>query len=189
MSGLAILPPNERSRLRQLRHPMIVVQMAESGIDVNRPTQRSRSRFSHSVWQIYLLWLHDYFYENEWTLRTPHEDADRQSPYLMVDLEANIKILRAFLKYGADPFTFIPSGALEHPRQYLPRTTVQDLPWTTQATTFLSVADVVRDLERITTTSGYGTVLTEASVRKFAASDSTQLSMGSWDLAPSQFSA
>jgi hypothetical protein len=46
-----------------LRHPTkfcdIIIQVIRSGIDVNRPTQRIDCSQNYSVWQFYLLWLHD----------------------------------------------------------------------------------------------------------------------------------
>jgi hypothetical protein len=46
-----------------LGHPTkfcdIIIQVIRSGIDVNRPTQRIDCSQNYSVWQFYLLWLHD----------------------------------------------------------------------------------------------------------------------------------
>ena len=48
-----------------------VVHIIETCIDVNRPTPRRDCRLDYSMWQFYLLWLHDYPWEGVW-IRATH---------------------------------------------------------------------------------------------------------------------
>lgn len=195
------------------QHRKLIMKIVESGIDVNQPTRRFGCRSNYSVWQFFLLWLHDYFHQDWWDICTldvegfAYENAQHES----AGFEHTLSIFRTFLEYGADPYTVIMSEDLI--QCYLRNPAARK-------TTFLSVTDVVGDLERAAqdaatsvpdavrdedstyyefwvtwcaawaeTTSGFRALLTEASARRFAASNSTQLSMGSWGLAPSRFSA
>ena len=125
-------------------HCRIIVQIIESGVDVNRPTKRRYCHQDYSVWQFFLLWLHDYFHEH------PHFRCDdshvfddeeccytRNKAYYVKD---TIKIFRAFLRRGADPFVTISSTDLiECHKRDPPK----------NKATFLNVADVVRDLRTV----------------------------------------
>lgn len=126
-------------------HCRIIVQIIEGGIDVNRPTKRLDCHQDYSVWQFFLLWLHDYFHEH------PHFRCDctafigrecsytRNKAYYVKD---TIKILRTFLRRGADPFVTISSTDLiECHKRDPPK----------NKATFLSVTDVVHDLRTVAT--------------------------------------
>jgi hypothetical protein len=64
----------------------IIVQMITDGLDVNQATQRAGCHQHYSVWQFYLLWLHDYFHERP-TFREVHSDW-------VCDHELQIQLIR-----------------------------------------------------------------------------------------------
>ncbi|GAB7331425.1 hypothetical protein MBLNU13_g02844t2 [Cladosporium sp. NU13] len=132
-----------------LGHPIqycaIVVQVIESGIDVNRPTQRTRCCQDYSVWQIYLLWLHDYFHELPEIPELEDHTADHDDCHPEKGLKLikdTLEVFRAFLIYGADPFAVISSADLIES---------YDGGDPINRTTRLSVADVVSDLRTAAT--------------------------------------
>lgn len=126
-------------------HYDIINDVIRSGIDVNRPTRRSGCHQSYSVWQLYLLWIHDLFHEapgDEYSESHCHQsDNDPCDPDTEARLVQNtIEIFRAFLAHGADPFAMISSVDLTecHKRDPAPN-----------KATFLSVADVLEDLRAV----------------------------------------
>jgi len=124
-------------------HCRIIVQIIESGIDVNRPTKRLICHQDYSVWQFFLLWLHDYFHENPLFRCGCSTINDVECCYTRnkaLYVEDAIKIFRSFLRHGADPFVVISSTDLIecHNRKPL-----------NNRATFLNVADVVHDLRTI----------------------------------------
>lgn len=77
-----------------LNHLDIVLQIVRSGIDVNRPTPRHGCSSAYSVWQFFLLWLHDLV------------NAISASWYKDTGI---CDIFQAFLQSGADPFAAVSS--------------------------------------------------------------------------------
>jgi hypothetical protein len=125
-------------------HCRIIVQIIESGIDVNRPTKRLDCHQDYSVWQFFLLWLHDYFHEHPYSRCDYYHDIHgkeccytRNKAYYVKD---TIEIFRTFLRHGANPFVVISSADLIECHQ-------RDPP--ENKATFLNVADVVHDLRTV----------------------------------------
>jgi hypothetical protein len=134
----------ENDDVCMLGHPAhyhnIIVQVMKSGIDVNRPTERIDCRQDYSVWQFFLLWLHDYFHEQPDFRRAHSSSQDHVwcRPGDEVGLiKDTTRIFRVFLQHGADPFAVISSVDLIECYE-------QDA--TFNKATFLSVADVLGDL-------------------------------------------
>lgn len=125
-------------------HYEIIVQIIRSGIDVNRPTRRSGCCQDYSVWQFYLLWLHDYFH------RPPDDGAveccgSEKDDCCVTRHDAKcagntVDIFRAFLQCDANPFVVISSmDLIECHRRELAASNA----------TILSVSDVVEDLRKV----------------------------------------
>lgn len=119
-------------------HYQIIVQVIRSGIDVNRPTRRSGCCQDYSVWQFYLLWLHDYF-----DGIFGDEGAERCGECCCITrdhAECLVGIFRTFLQQKADPFAVISSMDLIqcHRREL-----------SANEAAILSVADVVGDLQKL----------------------------------------
>ena len=124
-------------------HCRIIVQTIESGIDVNRPTKRLNCRQDYSVWQFFLLWLHDYFHEHPKFRRIYPALDDEESCYTRnkaLYVGNAVKIFRSFLQHGADPFVVISSTDLIRCHE-------RDPP--NNRATFLSVADILQDLRTV----------------------------------------
>jgi hypothetical protein len=112
----------------------------KSGIDVNRPTERIDCRQDYSVWQFFLLWLHDYFHERP-DFRRDHSGGQDDIWCYPGDevglIKDTTRIFRVFLQHGADPFAVISSvDFIDCYKQGA----------TFNKATFLSVADVLGDL-------------------------------------------
>jgi hypothetical protein len=115
----------------------IIVYLIGSGMDVNRATQRIGRYQDYSVWQFYLLWLHDYFHQHP-ELNEPYPgevdhgqcDPEHGAKWIRDTTE----IFRAFVQHGADPFAMISREDL---------ITFHEPDATVNKPMFLSVADVV----------------------------------------------
>jgi hypothetical protein len=82
----------------------IVTELIKTLTDVNEAVQRVKCSLDYSIWQIFLLWLHDGFCWGE-----DHEGVDV------------FEMLQAFLSYGADPCAVVSCEDLKPPDLYLER--------------------------------------------------------------------
>jgi hypothetical protein len=126
-------------------HHNIIFWVIRSGIDVNRPTQRIDCHQDYSVWQFFLLWLHDYFHELPDFRESNFGGDDHEECHAEFGVEIlkhTARIFQVFLQHGADLFTTISSVDLIECYE-------QDA--TVNKAAFLSVADVVKDLRAAAT--------------------------------------
>jgi hypothetical protein len=124
----------------------IIIQVVRSGIDVNRSTQRIGCDQDYSVWQFYLLWLQKYFREHP-DFHTPYPPGDNsyegyESEPRAKRVRDTTRIFRVFLQHGADPFAVISS---------MDWIECWERDFTVKQATFLSVADVIKDLRAAAT--------------------------------------
>jgi hypothetical protein len=120
----------------------IIVQMITDGLDVNQVTQRTGCHQHYSVWQFYLLWLHDYFHERL-TFREDHSGGqicDHESQIQLI--RDTTEVFRTFLIHGADLSAMVSSVDL---------IACYERSVTVNMATFLSVAEILKDLRTITT--------------------------------------
>ena len=121
--------------------PDIIVQIIQSGIGVNQPTQRAGCQQDYSVWQLYLLWMHQYFCEcSPFVYNGTHGRAEISLEVEEAFIKDMREIFRIFLANGADPFAVITSADLiaRHGHGF-------------SKASFSSVADVVEDLRTVAT--------------------------------------
>jgi hypothetical protein len=112
----------------------VAAKTLASGIDVNRPTPRIGCRTDYSVWQFYLLWVHDWMYQYDFQVEE----------YQLIDgmmwrenLEFLTNVFQLFLQSGADPCAVISRKDLvERWRGNNP---------TTKGHSRFSVADILED--------------------------------------------
>ena len=129
---------NDRCRLGHPAHyHNIVVQVIRSGIDVNEPTRRIDCHQEYSVWQFFLLWLHDYFHQHpapqfDWKL---HEFCEPEDGVKFI--KDTTTIFQVFLQRGADPFVTISGVDLIECHKQNSAVSMA---------TFLSVADVLKEI-------------------------------------------
>jgi hypothetical protein len=120
-------------------HCHIVAKVLSSGIDVNRPTPRSGCRTDYSVWQFYLLWVHDWFHKFDLEGEDDAFDDEMMRDDRRDELEFLTNIFRLFLQSGADPFAVISSEDLIE--------CYDDYSY--EEGTFLSVADILEDTRTV----------------------------------------
>jgi len=132
-----------------------VVHIIETCIDVNRPTPRRDCRLDYSMWQFYLLWLHDYLHGKVYGFVQRIADSRIKAGTAIIPF-------RAFLEHGADPFAVIASEDLYVCYVQKPGTKRPE---------FMSVTDILEDLStkytrgdpgRKTAVSGFVEILSDA---------------------------
>lgn len=128
-------------RLFQQDLYLYVVKVLNSGIDVNRSTQRPGCHFDYSLWQFFLVYLYSFVHRAEIVYIRP---GDRT--YRRLDFGIVVNIFRVFIRSGADPFAVVASEDLDpDPLETLARTA-----------SFLTAADIVEDLDTVCRWNRYG---------------------------------
>lgn len=109
-----------------------ILKVLRSGIDVNRPIQRSGRHSNYSIWQFFLMYLFSFIHRAEIIYSRPGERIFRR-----LDCGIMVKIFRALIEAGANPFTVITNKNLDP----------NSLETVGRAAFPLSGADIVADLE------------------------------------------